>query len=252
MKVNSYRAILTTALLAVLSSFSASGFAAESLEQRITRLEQMAETRGQLQADIMFQINAMQQELQKLRGQIEEHQYQLKQLQERQRDLYSDIERRLAKLQNNSAATTTTTSPTTTTVDSGTASQSSVTDGDVHSDYQKIFTKVRNKQYDEAIADYSAFLKQYPNSQYEASVHYWLGQIYYIQGKLPLALKSYQTVTEQFASSSRAADALLKQGKVLVLQGKKDAARTIFNQVIERYDGTTEQLARNELQKLAN
>ncbi|WMS88866.1 tol-pal system protein YbgF [Pleionea litopenaei] len=255
MKVKKSRVFLSTALLAVLSAFSASGIAAQSVEERLTRLEQMAETRGQLQADIMFQINAIQQELQKLRGQIEQHEYQLKQLQERQRDLYSDIERRLAKLQNSGSAandssgssTATTSTLPSTASNTGSSNQAG---GDVHSDYQQIFAKVRNKQYDQAIADYQSFLSRYPKSQYEASVHYWLGQIYYIQNKLDLALASYQTVTKQFGNSSRAADALLKQGKVLVMQNKINEAKAIFNQVIERYDGTTEQLARNELQKL--
>jgi tol-pal system protein YbgF len=109
---------------------------------------------------------------------------------------------------------------------------------------------VRDKQYDQAVVAYQKFLKTYPNSQYEANVHYWLGQIYYIRQQLDLALEEYRIVTSRFAESSRAADALFKQGKVLALQNKRDEAKAVFNQVIEKYDGTLEQLARTELQKL--
>ena len=76
------KSLKKTALLCMLS-FSFSAFANEqSVEERLKRLEEMADDRGQLQADIMFQINAMQQELQQMRGLIEEHSHLLQQLQD--------------------------------------------------------------------------------------------------------------------------------------------------------------------------
>lgn len=250
MKVNLTSCVKRTALISVLSLFSAVGFSAQSVEERLQRLEQMAESRGQLQADIMFQLNALQQELQQLRGKVEEHEYQLKQLQDRQRDLYRDIERRLSQLQGGAVSNTGSSSSSSTS--STTTSSSPNTSGaqDIHGEYQNIFAMVRDKQYDQAVVAYKQFLKTYPNSQYEANVHYWLGQIYYIRQQLDLALAEYRTVTSRHADSSRAPDALFKQGKVLVLQNKLDEAKAIFNQVIEKYDGTVEQLARTELQKL--
>lgn len=249
MKVNLTLMFKQTALISVLSVFSASLFSAQSTEERLLRLEQMAETRGQQQADMMFQLNTIQQELQKLRGQVEEHEYKLKQLQDRQRDLYRDIERRLSQLQVSGATGSSSSGPATSGNTSSTDSSAS-TNEDIHSVYQSIFAKVRAKNYDQAVQDYQAFLKRFPNSQYEASVHYWLGQIYFIQQKLDASLKEFQIVTSQHETSSRAADALVKQGKVLVLQNRIDEAKAIFNQVIEKYDGTSEQLAKNELQKL--
>ncbi len=251
MKVNLTLMFKQTALISVLSVFSASLFSAQSTEERLLRLEQMAETRGQQQADMMFQLNTIQQELQKLRGQVEEHEYKLKQLQDRQRDLYRDIERRLSQMQISGSTGSTNSGPATNGNTSSTGADSSAASNeDIHSVYQGIFAKVRAKNYDQAVQDYQAFLKRFPNSQYEASVHYWLGQIYFIQQKLDAALEEFQIVTSQHETSSRAADALVKQGKVLVLQNKIDEAKTIFNQVIEKYDGTSEQLAKNELQKL--
>jgi tol-pal system protein YbgF len=256
MKVNLASCVKQTALISVLSLFSIVGFSAQSMEERLQRLEQMAESRGQLQADIMFQLNALQQELQQLRGQVEQHQFQLKQLQDRQRDLYRDIERRLSQLQSGTAVKGSNPSleqpSSTTTSNNSVSAPSTAASGsvDIHSEYQNIFAMVRDKQYDQAVVAYQKFLKTYPNSQYEANVHYWLGQIYYIRQQLDLALEEYRIVTSRFAESSRAADALFKQGKVLALQNKRDEAKAVFNQVIEKYDGTLEQLARTELQKL--
>ena len=251
MKVNLTSIVKKTALISVLSLVWGATNAAQSVEQRLERLEQMADSRGQLQADIMFQLNSLQQELQKLRGQVEEHEYQLKQLQDRQRDLYRDIERRLSQLQGGQSAQSNERPATTTPSSSSSGSSvSSSASEDVHSAYNNIFAKVRSKKYQEAINDYQAFLKTYPNSQYQASVHYWLGQIYYIQQNFEQALKEYQTVTKNYADSTRAPDSLFKQGKVLLLLNKTSEAKAIFNQVIENYDGTSEQLAKTELQKL--
>ncbi|NVJ59900.1 MAG: tol-pal system protein YbgF [Gammaproteobacteria bacterium] len=260
MKVNLFHATSKTALFKVLSFFLASALSivnahAESTEERLARLEQVAETRGKLQADMMFQLNQIQEDIQRLSGLIEEHQYQLKQLQERQRDLYSDIERRLTKLQQSSAgsAATGATIPSTSGSASNTQAQPSTNIAladDVHTAYQKIFAKVRERQYDEAISDYQLFLKTFPNSQYEANVHYWLGQIYYIKGELEQALNAYQQVVNRFPDSSRAADALFKTGKVLLQQNNVAEAKKVFNQVVEQFDGTSAQLAKAELDKL--
>lgn len=251
MKVNLTSIVKKTALISVLSLVWGATYAAQSVEQRLERLEQMADSRGQLQADIMFQLNSLQQELQQLRGKVEEHEYQLKQLQDRQRDLYRDIERRLSQLQGGQSAQNTDrpVSTNSSTTNSGVSASSSASE-DVHSAYNNIFAKVRAKKYQEAISDYQAFLKTYPNSQYQASVHYWLGQIYYIQQNFEQALKEYQMVTQNHADSTRAPDSLFKQGKVLLLLNKTSEAKAIFNQVIEKYDGTSEQLAKTELQKL--
>ncbi|WP_144393820.1 tol-pal system protein YbgF [Pleionea sediminis] len=250
MKANYSRLLRKTALFTVLSVFSAVGFS-QSVEERLERLEQMAESRGQLQADVMFQINAIQEELQNLRGQVEEHEYKLKQLQDRQRDLYKDIERRLSQLQNMGQVSSSSSSDSSESSDSS-SNLSSIKSDDVHGAYQEIFSKVRAKKYAEAVTEYKAFLTQYPNSQYEASVHYWLGQIYFIQQNLDAALNEYKIVTSKHGNSSRAPDAMVKQGKVLVLQNKLDEAKAIFNKVIENYSGAPQQLAKNELQKLKN
>ncbi len=233
-----------TALIIVLSLFSGVTFSADSVDDRLKRLEQMAESRGQLQADVMFQLNAIQQELQQLRGQIEDHEFRLKQLQDRQRDLYTDIERRLEKLQSGGGVSLQTTGST-----AVTNTQTSATT-DVHSAYQSIFDMVRAKKYDESLEAYKAFLTQYPSSQYEANVHYWMAQIYYIQQNHDAALVSYKKVTSQFPDSPRVADSLLKQGRILLEKGDVNSAKQIFNQVIEQFDGTTEQLAKKELQAL--
>ena len=100
MKGNSF--VITAALAAVVFSSSLFAQSSASLEQRIVQLEQQNLTSNQLQSEMSMQLIELQKEVKDLRGIIEEHDYKLNQIQDRQRDLYRDIENRLSGLSNNS------------------------------------------------------------------------------------------------------------------------------------------------------
>ena len=79
-----------------LASFSAQAESSKmSLEQRILHLEELNQTRNKVQADISYQLSELQREVRLLTGQVEDNSFKLKQIQDRQRDLYRDIESRL-------------------------------------------------------------------------------------------------------------------------------------------------------------
>lgn len=65
----------------------------EALVQRITKLERALDNQGLL--DMFQRLEALQSEVQTLRGQIEEQQYTIDRLRQSQRDAYVDLDRRL-------------------------------------------------------------------------------------------------------------------------------------------------------------
>jgi len=68
-----------------------------SIDDRLSRVERLLE--GQALFDLVNQIDTLQRELQRMRGELEQHSYELEQLRNRQRDLFVDIDRRLQKLE---------------------------------------------------------------------------------------------------------------------------------------------------------
>ena len=66
------------------------------IEQRVEKLESMLQNQGLV--DMLQRLQALQAEVGQLRGQIEVNNHELEKLQERQRDLYDDLDRRLQKL----------------------------------------------------------------------------------------------------------------------------------------------------------
>jgi len=68
-----------------------------SLEQRLDRIERMVDSQGLV--DILQQLQQLQREISMLRGDIETQNYNLDQLTRRQRDLYTDVDQRLQRLE---------------------------------------------------------------------------------------------------------------------------------------------------------
>jgi len=68
-----------------------------STEQRLERVERMLDSQGLL--DMLQQLQQLQREISLLRGEIETQNYNLDQLTRRQRDLYTDVDQRMQRLE---------------------------------------------------------------------------------------------------------------------------------------------------------
>jgi len=69
-----------------------------AMEKRLENIERLLQSTGLL--DMLHQIELLQQEVAKLRGEIEVNNHVLDQMKNRQRDLYTDIDRRLQSIEN--------------------------------------------------------------------------------------------------------------------------------------------------------
>lgn len=250
----------TFAAAPVVNASSGGGSAADA---RIQSLEQQVEVRNRVIADMQIQITTLQEELRMLRGQVEEQEFKLSQILDRQRDLYRDIDSRLSAL--NQASTPSlpaanTTPPTvdqpvtTVTAPAATTAKNTVSAKDAQSEaaaYDAIFPLVRNRQYAEAVTAYQDFLKAYPNGKNAQNAHYWLGQVYYVTSQWEEAETQFKVVATRYADSSRASDALLKLGEIEKRRGNSEAARAYFQQVLNKFAGTSAaQAAQKSLQDL--
>ncbi|NNE38691.1 MAG: tol-pal system protein YbgF [Gammaproteobacteria bacterium] len=69
----------------------------QSAEQRLERLERILQSQGLL--DMLQQVDQLQQQVNMLRGAIETQNFNLEQLTKRQRDLYTDVDQRMQRLE---------------------------------------------------------------------------------------------------------------------------------------------------------
>lgn len=214
---------------------------------------------------LLDKLQAMKQEIQELRGQLEVQAHDLKLLQQ-QLAYYKDIELRdNNKLSQPYAPKTASARPSVpvnkTTIDQLSAKekpaikQSSASGRtnpvDEQISYLAAYDMVKNKRFDEALIAMQQFVKQHPQGGYTANAEYWLGELYLVKNNYPKAIEHFELVLQQFPSSSKAAPSNLKIGYALAALGKKNDARLRLQQVLKNYPDTpTAQLAATKLESL--
>lgn len=236
-------------------SFSTGTFAQSeplTLTQRVEHLEELNQTRNKVQADISFQLTQIQREVRLLTGQVEDNTFKLKQIQDRQRDLYRDIESRLSGLASKNAQSSNNTVTPKSQTNKATPSTAANTqvDSNANKDFEEAFALVRNKNYSASITAFKEFLNKHPNSNYSDNARYWMGQVYLVQGELSEAEQQFSLLLSEYPQSAKTAAAQLKLGDIYVKQQKWDAAKAQYTAVASSSSGSSQQLARKGLDKI--
>jgi tol-pal system protein YbgF len=228
------------------------------IEDRLTALEQ--QVKGQGLADLSNQMQGLQSDIAKLRGQIEVVTYELEQAQKRQRDLYVDLDTRLRKIESSAAGAEKTepanpanaaagappagappqtlppaavpppvaiaTSPPTRNPAEGIAEQRA---------YDSALDQFKRGDYAGAVAGFNGFLKSYPRSPLASSAQYWIGNAQYARRDYRGSIATQRQLLKDFPDSSKAPDALLNIGSAQADMGDNAAARKTLEELISRY-----------------
>ncbi|EPO1790379.1 cell division protein CpoB [Cronobacter turicensis] len=217
-----------------------------SVEDRVVQLERISNAHSQLLTQLQQQLSDNQSDIDSLRGQIQENQYQLNQIVERQKqillqmDSLSNGNGGAAAAQGGDQAQNGAAQATPDAGASAPAATSAPTQsGDANTDYNAAIALVQDKsRQDEAITAFSNFIKQYPDSTYQPNAHYWLGQLNYNKGKKDDAAYYFASVVKNYPKSPKAADAMFKVGVIMQDKGDTAKAKAVYQQVISKYPGT--------------
>ncbi|MDX9740018.1 MAG: tol-pal system protein YbgF [Gammaproteobacteria bacterium] len=225
---------------------------------------------SQILMEMYSRMEALQREVQELRGALEVQEHRGSSLEQRQRELYVDIDRRLRRMEETAAATTAAPvsgagevmipapAPAPAPVPVPQASQAAApapaAAADVQAErqaYERAFDIIKAGRYEEAITEFRGFLSRYPGSTYSANAQYWLGEANYVLRRFEEAADEFSRVLQFYPDSAKASDAMLKLGfSQYELQRWSDASATL-QQVIERYPSSTaRQLAEGRLQRM--
>ncbi|MGE3320068.1 MAG: tol-pal system protein YbgF [Candidatus Berkiella sp.] len=228
--------------------------------------------------DMLKKMEFLQQEVQELRGKVEEQNYQLQQVQEHQKKLYLDLDRRLreggpAKMSGVSSLSLAENGNSNKTelqgaVDARVSSQLAVAETQVQpaaltglpavedsqaeeKAYQNAYRLIQNKDYEGALNGFKTLITNFPKGKYVPNASYWLGEIYLVKGNLDLAYESFDRVYRDHPGHPKAADSLLKLGYVEYSKGQWKQSNDLLMQVKNQYPGTTSaQLADSKLDKM--
>jgi tol-pal system protein YbgF len=238
-------------------------------EQRLGRLERML--RNQNLADLVYQVQQLKQEVQRLNGELELQKHAMDAMSRRQRDLYLDIDQRLSRMQPGGATgvpmsttalapavqptpVTPPAQPATAALPPGAATMATVTPPDPKKEaeaYQNAFNLLKQGRYPESIKAFSAFLKQYPGGNYEDNAQYWLAEASYVNRSFDTALQEFSKVLIKHPKSAKVPGAMLKMGYIFYEQQAWGKAREVLQRLQSEYPGSTEaRLGEKRLQRM--
>jgi tol-pal system protein YbgF len=220
-------------------------------------------------SELFYQLQVLQQEVQELRGMVEEQAYQLNRLARDQKEQYIDLDRRVAGLTTGAAsvgaatagaagprpsapqtsspsatsggltvpqpAAATAGSPIGTTAGSVAAVPSGAGGVGEREAYQQAFDLMKGRKFEESIASFNSLIVNYPNGQYTPNAFYWLGELYLAQQSTEQARQSFMQVVSLYPDHPKVPDTLYKLGVAYHRLGDNTRAMDYFAQVQSRY-----------------
>ncbi len=94
--------------------------------------------------------------------------------------------------------------------------------------------------YKSAREQFEAFLKKYPKSQNADNAQFWIGETYYREKLYDKAILEYQKVLENYPKGNKVQASLLKQGLAFLNLGDKPTSRLILKDLVKRYPQSSE------------
>jgi tol-pal system protein YbgF len=196
------------------------------LEARLIRIERVLENESLIA--LAGDIAALRTEVQALVGEVETLNFELENQATRQRDLYIDLDQRLADIE--AAQARLQSMPVSAAPGAGAVSDEQA--------YNAAFALIEQRNYAGAQAAFQTFLASYPVSSWRGNAQYWLAEAYYAQLSFATALTEFQRVVDAYPESSKLPDALLKIGYCNFELRNFNAARQSLLQVIRQFPET--------------
>lgn len=220
----------------------------KDLDTRETRLERIAANQVEL-AQRLDEVQASQREL---RGRIEELEHGHDALVKQQRDLYGDLDKRLATGGAVTGGAAVAATPATAGGPGSAAADGSAAPSSVEQAvYNQAFDALKAGSYSVAITGFRDFMTHYPASPLAENAQYWLGEAYYVNHDYESAANAFRTVLKKWPNSRKAPDALLKLGFTQYAQAQYPAARATLTDVTRRFPGSdAAKLATERLRKI--
>jgi tol-pal system protein YbgF len=196
----------------------------------------------QVAGNSYYQSQVLQEEVQMLRGMVEELTYELQQVKQRQMDDYLDLDRRISavisgatvaqpaaagQLASQDAMQATFMSPVGQPAEPATAAAAGTAAMKANYDNASDLL-LKERDIEGAALAFKQHIIDFPISPYVANAHYWLGEIYLLQGRDERARQAFTAVVEQHATHGKAMDASFKLGKIYHQLGDDKRARELL------------------------
>lgn len=224
-------------------------------------------------AELLYQIENLQLEVQSLRGTVEQQQHELSKMKASQRDRYIDLDKRISSvmksMQSSPVPVVSLVTPQTNVAapeavndqvlvveqDQGSVVSVPViiepANAETLAEYKAAYSLVRNNENTKAELAFVDFITKYPNSELSGNSFYWLGLLKLNSGDPVSAIEQFKSVIDQFPGHDKETDTLYRLGFAYLKLDDKESARRYLVDVIERFPSSkAAKLAKNLLSNI--
>ena len=207
----------------------------KQLEERVVKLEQTlssseADKEQYIRStlDLQIQMETLNTELRKLRGQNEELLHSLQDAEKRQKDFYIDLDTRLRRMEAGDAAATASERGNGTRADPVSENRA----------FEAAYSLYKTENYQNATTAFRDFLKNYPQSAHEANVLYWMGNANFLLKDCKNSVNSYQSLINKYQDHPRVPEAMLNIADCQLNMNNKATAKKTLKQLISQFPGS--------------
>lgn len=194
------------------------------LKKRVASIEAIVQGGGL--ADMQNQIEALKREVANLKGDLEVAQHHLENTQQRQKDLYTDTDTRLRKIEDGAASAVAPPANTPVPVVVEEKDVKAFADADSLS---------KSAKHKEAFAAFDGFLKEYPNSKLVPDALYGMGYSQFALKNYKSSIATQQKVVDLHPTSSKVPDAMYNQANSQIQLGQVANAKKTLRNLIEKH-----------------
>ena len=198
------------------------------LEARLIRIERVLDNESLI--TLAGDISSLRTESQQLLNEIETLRFELENQATRQRDLYVDLDQRLADIEAGQQRLSSIPGSAL-----GGGGVAAVTDQQA---YDEAFALIQQQDWARAQSAFESMLATYPASGLRSNAQYWLAETHYAQLDFRTALGEFQRVVNEYPQSSKLQDALLKIGYCNFELRNFPAAREALVRVMREFPET--------------
>ncbi len=196
------------------------------LKKRVAAIEAIVQGGGL--ADMQNQIEALKQDVANLKGDLEVAQHNLDATQTRQKDLYTDTDIRLRRIESGPAPTPANAAP------ASPAAQPAAEEKDVKAlaDANALSQSAKHK---EAFVAFDSFLKEYPTSKLAPEALYGMGYSQFGLKNYKSAIATQQKVLDLHPESPKVPDAMFNMANSQIQLGQINNAKKTLRSLIDKH-----------------
>lgn len=197
----------------------------QALQERIVAIEAIVKGQGLL--DLLEQIEQLKRENERLKGELEVATHNITTTQQRQRDLYTDTDTRLRKLESGMTSS------------SSGGNEPVGEEGQAPSEENQAFEAAqalsRAGKHREAFDAYEKFLQTYPNGKRVPEAQYALGYTQFSLKNYKAAMATQQKMLQQYPDHAKAPDAMFNVANSQIQLSDVEGAKKTLRLLLAKY-----------------